>query len=470
MRTQRIFWFLICFIPNVVFAQAAAAVAVSPADAARTAELASLNTVAGNLTQGITSSKPAVIPLANVASAPTMETTSEKVKAGALSCTSKQKIADTMCGESTSPSIGGFLSKYGLLLQTAGQAVKGLADQCSEIDKLINLSSVAIGAFQVACSTAQGVCESACASYDASTAPYLSASEATLAESQAAITTYTAELAAANAALPFSAAAAAAAQAKLTAAQTQYSKAAINRGYAMMAQSNSKQSVALCAKYAISVEKAVTAGVLALTGMKQAKNCSEQTASTDAGIDCTNPQNAAYNQKSCMCTRNELPAAECQNQAVANTLKGSGVQTGGKVTFDKDGNPVPDFSPVEKGAPLAATSSAGGLPGAPSGSGGDASASGGTGGGAQDGFAGGGRRLNTNVTGGFGGGGGAGFGSGAGYGEDPSLRAYKPGGAKDPSRTIASQLAKEVTGQGGRSNWEKVKSRYIDNSRKLLGN
>ena len=455
MRLQRIFWIFVCFIPNVVFAQA---VAASAEEIATTAEMTSLHSAILGTNTKITSSKPITIPAAGVASAPTLEAASEKVKVAALSCTSKQKIANTLCGESTSPAIGGFLAKYGVLLQAAGQAVKGLAEQCSEIDKLLTLSSVAIGAFQVACSTAQGVCESACATYEASVGPYLSAAETTLAESQTAIATYTSGLPTTSA--------------QLAAAQTQYSKAALNRGYAMIAQGNSKQAIALCAKYGISVEKAIGAGVLALTGMKQAQSCNEQTASTDAGIDCTNPQNAAYNQKSCMCTRNELPAAECQNQTIANSVKGPGVQTGGKVTFDKDGKPVTDFTPTENGAPLAATSSLGsGLPGAPSGSGGGVGgAGGGTGGGAQDGFAGGGRRLNTNVTGGFGGGGGAGFGSGAGYGEDPSLGAYKPGGAKDPSRTVASQLAKEVTGQGGRSNWEKVKSRYIDNSGKLLGN
>lgn len=457
MRTQRIFWVLICFIPNVIFATA---VVASSEEIAITAEMTSLHSAILGTNTKITATKPIIIPAAGVTSAPTLEAASEKVKTAALSCTSKQKIANTLCGESTSPAIGGFLAKYGVLLQATGQAVKGLAEQCSEIDKLLTLSSVAIGAFQVACSTAQGVCESTCATYEASVGPYLSAAETTLAESETAIGTYTSGLPTTST--------------QLAAAKTQYTKAALNRGYAMIAQGNSKQAIALCAKYGISVEKAIGAGVLALTGMKQAQSCNEKTASTDAGIDCTNPQNTAYNQKSCMCTRSELPAAECQNQAIGqSTNKASTVQTGGKVTFDKDGNPVPDFSPAESGAPLAATGSgSGGLPGAPSGGGGGVGgAGGGSGGGAQDGFAGsGGRRLNTNVTGGFGGGGGGGFGSGAGYGEDASLGAYKPGGTKDPSRTIASQLAKEVTGQGGRSNWEKVKSRYIDNSRKLLGN
>ena len=441
MRAQRIFWFLICFIPNLVFAQDTAVIPVTSEDAAKTAEMNSLTAeLEAYGAKGVSTAVIATTPAGAVV-ASSVSVAAKNVFEAIKSCNMKTKIANTMCLESSSPALGSFMAKYGLMLQVAGQTVKSLTDQCDDVGKLLNLSTVAISAFQVACSTAQGVCSSSCSSVEPLADAYFKAGNAAI-----------------NSAASGS---------------VEIETADIHMQNAMQIKLRTKAALALCASYDIKAETAIGAVVIGLTGMKQAQSCKEQTASTDSGIDCTNPQNPAYNQKSCMCTRNELPAAECQNQVVANTVKAPNVQTGGKVVFDKDGNPVPDFSAAENGAPLAADgSSSAGLPGAPSGGGGGGGvgASGGSGK-AQDGFAGGGgRRYNTNVTGGFGGGGGAGFGSGAGYGEDASLGAYKPGGAKDPSRTIASQLAKEVTGQGGRSNWEKVKSRYIDNSRKLLGN
>ncbi|MFN7453752.1 MAG: hypothetical protein ACK5RO_03740, partial [Pseudobdellovibrionaceae bacterium] len=76
--------------------------------------------------------------------------------------------------------------------------------------------------------------------------------------------------------------------------------------------------------------------------------------------------------------------------------------------------------------------------------------------------------------GGGGGGGGAGGGGFGGSGNDPSSSAYKafmPGGAKDPSRSVAAQGAgsNEVTLGGGKSNFQKVRERYSENYSGLLG-
>jgi len=426
VRTLRIFWFLICFIPHAVFADA---FPPSPADAAKTREVETQAQKMGILGE-IAVNTPTTVDAILQASA-------IKVDAMIQSCIAKTEIANTLCLESSSPALGSFMANYGLMLQTAGQAVKGLSEQCSEISKLLDLSSLAIGAFQVTCATAQSNCSSTCGNIEPAAAAYLTAAS------------------------------------KGSSPNPESPHYGTHRQNARDIQALTKNSLKICGSYSVSVASAIGGVVLALTGMKQAQNCKEKTAATNNGDQCTDPKNPAYNQKGCMCTRNELPAAECQNQVIGQSAsKAPKIQTGGKVILDKDGNPVPEFSPAEKADPLADTDSgSGGLPGAPSGSGGGASASGGGGGGAQDGFAGGGRRLNTNILGGGSGGsgGGAGFGSGPGYGEDASLKAYKPGGDKDPSRTIASQLAKEVTGQGGRSNWEKVKSRYIDNTGKLLG-
>jgi len=79
--------------------------------------------------------------------------------------------------------------------------------------------------------------------------------------------------------------------------------------------------------------------------------------------------------------------------------------------------------------------------------------------------------LNANILSGSGGGGGGG-GWGSRGGEDSKgYRSYLPGGEKDPNKMAGQQSwTKEVTGQGGKSNWEKVKDRYRDNKSTLLSN
>ncbi|MEN0059187.1 MAG: hypothetical protein AAGB31_10170, partial [Bdellovibrio sp.] len=61
---------------------------------------------------------------------------------------------------------------------------------------------------------------------------------------------------------------------------------------------------------------------------------------------------------------------------------------------------------------------------------------------------------------------------GSGRGDSENYKEYMPGGSKDPNRGMLGEQAwkKEVTGQAGKSNWEKVKDRYQDNKSSLLGN
>jgi hypothetical protein len=83
-------------------------------------------------------------------------------------------------------------------------------------------------------------------------------------------------------------------------------------------------------------------------------------------------------------------------------------------------------------------------------------------------------KLNTNILSGYDGGGGGGGsrgGGGSSSNKDSQYNAYLPGGAKDPSRGIASKTFAngEITGSGSKSNWEKVHERYTDNKPTLLG-
>lgn len=86
------------------------------------------------------------------------------------------------------------------------------------------------------------------------------------------------------------------------------------------------------------------------------------------------------------------------------------------------------------------------------------------------------KRMNTNILGGSDGGGGGGGGRRGSASSDDSFRssslgAFLPGGAKDPNRGVASggAAAAGISGAGGKSNWQKVNERYIDNRSEFLG-
>ena len=124
----------------------------------------------------------------------------------------------------------------------------------------------------------------------------------------------------------------------------------------------------------------------------------------------------------------------------------------------------------------------GGGSGGGSAAGGAGGGSGGAGGGIDGGGKGGektadgkvSKGLNTNILSGMDGGGGGGGGSRGGGRVDPSLSAYQaymPGGAKDPSRGVASKTFGngQVTASGSKSNWEKVRERYRENKPTLAG-
>lgn len=429
MRFQRIFWVLFCLFPNSVFA-----------DAEEAAIVAKQKEISSKLAAEL--KKIETLPVV-----PQIEPVAIKVEASAGKLMTSSEKASTMCLESTSPALIGTISKHGLTIQALGTMLQGISDQCSEVGKMIGLANAGIGAFQAQCGTFQALCSSDATTLTNSTAEYLAAS-------QKAANLYTALEAQGDA----SAAAMAAASLKHSANATAM-KVTVS------------EATALCGKYKIQVMQAATAGALALAELMKSNKCADETKAANA-IDCNDKNNAFYNQKNCMCTRNELPAADCQNVLIGggNGVSGPEIALGksdGKLEGDGKLGELYGIQPTKPAS--ADMPSGGGLPGAPTGGGGVGASNGG-GGGAQDGKS-VPRRLNTNILGGgSGGGGGGGFGSGPGYGEtDPSLKAYGPGGAKDANRKIASELTKQVTNPAGRSNWEKVKSRYTDNLRNLTG-
>lgn len=447
MRTQRIILALSFIIPMAAFSQG---IAPDPAVEQQDNTLKARHTARKQPQAQRQSSGPSA-----AVGAPTTGTkanmTEQKMISAIESCEMARTAAKGVCAEWLSPEIATFVKEYGTLVSVATTAVGSMADQCKGLGEMLNKGNMVLGAYQVACATAQGICTSKCnAALDVLG---YSIKENSAAAKEAG--TYVSN--------PVTAEAAAL-------ALKHYGAEAST--FLTSEKQNLVGKIEFCQKFQISTANAVIGAVTALKGMQQTKNC-EQKMADDGGVNCNDPKNFAYSQKSCMCTRNELPAAECQNMTVGlnGGVKPVDIAHPNKTGSSLSGDRTPGdtgFS-IPGGSVASVTPDAGGA-GAPVNGGSGAAGGGGGSGGAQDGVA-NGRKLNTNVLGGgFGGGGGGGFGSGPGYGEtDPRLKAYAPGGAKDPNRTVASQVAKEVTAQAGRSNWEKVRSRYVDNASKLMG-
>lgn len=440
MHNIRTFWILLCFTPSIVFSQTfdpnnLKTEAIAAAEALK----AKVTTADGKIQS--TSKAAATV----TESGPTLEAAGEAVSLALKACSSKKSWTDGLCWEWLSPSIVEFMSEYGSLVQGATIGIGAMADQCKGIGDMLNKGSAALGAFQVSCKGAQAVCKSSCSTAAAKVDTLLSQIQAARSEAAANPTKAAYDVQTLNA----------------------YAEAAAFAKSAMI------ETQAACLKHQLSTESAVMGTVALLKGVLTAKNCENKNSAT-ASLDCTSQNSPMYNSKNCKCGRGELTAAECQNiDIAASTIKPPKISPSSGVITTSTGEAPPPPSVENSGqAAIGGDQGGPGLAGAPMGGGGGGMGGPGSGqgGGAQDGAY-NPRRLNANVLGGYGGGGGGGGGAGPGYGTndvDPKLKAYMPGGEKDPSRSIASQFAKEVSPPGGRSNWEKIRNRYRDNTRTLL--
>lgn len=432
MRIFKVCSFLLVSIPLMSFGQAEVA-----ADSAKVAEA-----------KTITTALQGVVTKSQVAVAPEIQAATKQLIPAAESCSATINRANMLCLETTSPALGAFLRENGQLIQGLGMAVRGIADQCSQLNKMLNLTNAALAAFQLACGSAQSMCTSSCTKLSASSAVYQKGVAAALKN-----TAYN---------------------------PTQIDEIQAHGANATAAIAEAKTAIAHCASYKVSMMQAMTGTVMAIVSMKTAKKCEDDNSSGNVAqpnVDCKTANSPNYATVNCQCARNELPAAQCQGIALNPSGLGNnnGVNVGGIGGGAEEGLSNPNLGGSgDEATDFGGNASGQSLAGAPvdgSGGGGLGGGGGGNGSGfSQDGV-GSGRKLNANVLGGYGGGGGGGGfgGAGPGYGEtDAKLKEYGPGGAKDPNRSIASEIAKQVTAEGGRSNWEKVRSRYKDNQRTLL--
>jgi hypothetical protein len=220
-------------------------------------------------------------------------------------------------------------------------------------------------------------------------------------------------------------------------------------------------------------------GILQLANsLKKGKECEEESSAVaDIQATCTIAANA--NLPECICLANPRSAG-CTNglSQVGELNAGSGQIVAGKaISGDAAvGGLGTDSTGMSQADKLGGSSGDAGGIGAPTGGGPSlGSIGGGSGGAVGEKGDGKGSGLNTDILSGAGGGGGGGGYGGRGSGDSSGgkgLRNYLPGGAKDPKRGLAGQGvgSKEVTGQAGKSNWEKVRDRYIDNKNSLIGN
>ncbi len=385
-----------------------------------------------------------------------LEAGAATLQTAAGSCDGKKKIADTMCLEQLSPEILKFTAENGELVNMALMMGGSLGDQCKGLGNALSKASMVLGAYQAACATGQAMCTSSCTSVNAA---------ATKLKTEVLYAFHQVNTACSGVTSPDCAN-------RIIAVKTAMTQ--INSELAVISGMTGKK-LAVCGKYKISIATAVMGGISAIKGAMQAKSCANKNQEENPVADqnCTNDKSPNYQTPGCQCARGEKTAAECQ----AININGSNLNAGG-IALPKPSGAGKDGA---KGGPMElggdddrnlgkiGPSASGASPPTGGGGGGAGGGSGGSGAG-QDG-ANAPKRLNTNILGGgFGGGGGGGSGGGGpGYGEmDSKLKDYMPGQKNDPNRTLASQLAKEVTPQAGRSNWEKVRLRYRDNYSSLL--
>lgn len=402
-----------------------------------------------------------------VASGAAVVNAATNLKSTGGTCEVKKTAADWVCLENANSSVVDFVKENNEMISLGIMVGSSLGEQCKGLSNMLSKASMVLGAFQATCKVAQTVCNSTCAKVMPNITTLQTSLTTVQADSKAAVARCQAACAAGGGACCAS---------QIASEQSIIASAsAINAKLPQVKMHTSKKEL-VCNEYQVTTQSAMMGAITALKGFAQTKACEKANKDSQiASVNCFDSAAPGYSTPNCQCARGEKSAAECQNINVdPATIKQASINAPKPVSAaDGAGSPTGGLGSISGGdekAKIAATSGGDGSAPPVDGGGGGMGGGGSGGGYGQDG-AGTPRRLNTNILGGGfgGGGGGGGSGAGAGYGEmDSNLKTYMPGGANDPNRSIASQLAKEVTPQAGRTNWEKVRLRYRDNTGSLL--
>lgn len=349
-------------------------------------------------------------------------------------CYSRYMMARKMCLESLSPD----LQKTMPLVMTMINAAKssGIAESCSKFSKALELANTALTAYGAACTAAKLACDMSCSD---------------------------------------------------SLKQIQAAEGYPTKKYFMNMDTVKAQSQML-AKECEGHAQRLTAAGIGLLGIiaesKKSSECEKKVAAVDCNLNPTDPTcikkvDCALDENKtkteCICAKAPTTPG-CAGAGPGNGDNNYQQQTGNKDYNQKDSNLTGNVDTSgNSGDGFVSPNGGGGnsLAGGGGAAGGDSGRGGGLSGGQnaqKNGKTADGKTLNPNILSGYEGGGGGGGGRGGKSGSGSDYDKYMPGGQKDPSRNVASQVFAngEVTGSGGKSNWEKVTERYRDNKPKLM--
>lgn len=364
-----------------------------------------------------------------------------------VTCASREKTTEFICRENTNPAIVEALP----VIQAIMTGVAGAKDACSSFAKATDVLNKALVAYQVACAATKTMCQNSCGNAQKN---LISARDRISSIVDSAPNNLEAKR------------------------EVVKLKSLIDKelgGDVQSVASNMKN----CTGFNRQIASAMIGAVGVVKSMGQANKCKDAlTVPTPTPIvsgtpDCNLPTNAHLT--TCICQKNER-AVGC----------GTGLDNPANLRHFEIPNGPTDLQSSSTGKnadptipsggtdPFAGTGAKGGDSGgagAPTGGGGSGiDGGGGAGGGPEAPAQRGSSRLNANILGGEGGGG---SGGGGGYwgGDEgnPALRKYLPGGEKDPTAMAGKAAIRQITSQGGKSNWEKVRESYIKNKPTLLG-
>lgn len=366
-------------------------------------------------------------------------------------CLNGQASAATMCMEGLSPDIANTASSVN---STLGQLTSSVSNTCSNFSNAMDIAKAGLTAFSGSCATAQGVCKASCSKAQ-------SGLTSLQAKAKAALTTVkctdTANTTCASALSSYT-----------TALNSALTQAAAEQ--AATDETSVAGKLKTCTdKYSKQLSSAMQGILGMVAGLLQGNQCEEETDGTTTEVagtvadTCILAENATLPE--CICKANPLTVG-CST--ALSYSKTSTQQLSGGLEDKNSTSTTTDSTSLDSGTTMqqAEMSPSEGGVGAPVGGGGAGIGGSSVGQGGAKAEAAVKKGLDANILAGTSGGGSTGKWSAA----TDKLRQYLPGGKKDPAMNVAGQQAwtKEVTSEGGKSNWDKVKDRYRENRATLL--